>query len=79
MTQSWAMVIVGVLTLLGTIIVQVNGNRVNAYRLQQLEEKVNKHNNIVERTYKTEETIAVLKTEIGNLKDEVDGLRERSS
>ena len=38
------------------------------YRLEQLEEKVNKHNNVIERTYK-------LETEIGNLYHRYDELR----
>ena len=31
------------------------------YRIDQLEKKVNKHNNLVERMYKAEEEIALLK------------------
>ena len=31
-----------------------------AYRLEQLEQKVNKHNNLVERTYALEESVALM-------------------
>ena len=34
------------------------------YRLKQLEEKVNKHNNLIERTYKLEKEVAILQEEI---------------
>jgi hypothetical protein len=34
------------------------------YRLNQLEEKVDKHNNIIERTYALEKAVAVLKERI---------------
>ena len=34
------------------------------YRLKQLEEKVNKHNNLIERTYQLEKEVAILKEEI---------------
>lgn len=36
-------------TLSGSLIGVVTSNRLTNYRIQQLEEKVNKHNNLVER------------------------------
>ena len=39
-------------TLLGTISGITAGNRLTAYRLQQLEDKVSKHNSLIERTYR---------------------------
>ncbi|MCR5566749.1 MAG: hypothetical protein K6F61_07835 [Clostridiales bacterium] len=39
-----------------------------AYRLEKLEEKVDKHNNVVERMYRLEE-------QVKNLKNELDDLR----
>ena len=34
------------------------------YRLKQLEEKVNKHNSLIERTYELEKQVAVIHEEI---------------
>lgn len=34
------------------------------YRLKQLEEKVDKHNNVIERTYALEKDVAIIKKEI---------------
>lgn len=34
------------------------------YRLKQLEEKVNKHNNLIERTYELEKEVAIIQEEI---------------
>lgn len=34
------------------------------YRLKELEEKVNKHNNLIERTYQLEKEVAILQEEI---------------
>lgn len=34
------------------------------YRIDQLEKKVNKHNNLIERMYKAEEEISILKEKI---------------
>jgi type VI protein secretion system component VasK len=60
MTGEWATVAVGLLSLIGTLAGSYFSNRKGqaliAYRLEQLEEKVNKHNNLIERTYQLEET-----------------------
>lgn len=42
--------------------------RLTQYRLQQLEEKVNKHNNMVERTYKLEGRMNEAEHDIRDLK-----------
>ena len=38
------------------------------YRLEKLEEKVDKHNNVVERMYRLEETVKNLQAEMKELK-----------
>ena len=42
-----------------------------AYRLEKLEEKVDKHNNVVERMYRLEETVKNLQEEVKELKGAV--------
>ena len=63
MTEAWATVSVGLLSLIGTLAGSYwsnkKGQALIAYRLEQLEVKVNKHNNLIERTYKLEEDSAV--------------------
>ncbi len=39
-----------------------------AYRLEKLEEKVDKHNSVVERMYRLEETVKNLQAEMKDLK-----------
>ena len=39
-----------------------------AYRLEKLEEKVDKHNNVVERMYRLEEQVKTLQAEVSELK-----------
>ena len=51
--------IVGVLSLLGTLAGSFGGMRLMVYRIEQLEKRVDKHNNIIERTFKLEEKDAV--------------------
>jgi hypothetical protein len=41
--------------LLGSLIGLVSNNKLITYRLGELEKKVDKHNNLIERTYKLEE------------------------
>jgi hypothetical protein len=52
-------VIVAVLSLIGTAIGAFAGiltaNKLTNYRIEQLEHKVDKHNSLIERTYKLEE------------------------
>ena len=66
--MDYSAIIVGVLALAGTLMGSViTNNKTQAlviYRLQQLEEKVNKHNNLVERMYKMEERQMVLEEQI---------------
>lgn len=54
--------------LIASIIVAVLNNRKSTalieYRLKKLEEKVDKHNNVIERTYRLEEHAAVVDEKI---------------
>lgn len=57
-------IIVALLGLVGTLAGSYLANRKStaliAYRLEQLEQKVSKHNNLVERTYALEESVALM-------------------
>ena len=65
-------IIVAVLGLIGTLSGSFLGaiatSRLTQYRLQQLEEKVEKHNNLVERTYILEGKLTECVHEISDLK-----------
>lgn len=80
MTEAWATVSVGLLSLFGTLLGSYWSNRKGqaliAYRLEQLEMKVNKHNNIIERTYKLEEDSAVLAEKISVANHRIDDLED---
>ena len=49
---------------LGSLAGVVASAKLTAYRLEQLEKKVDKHNTVIERTYKLEETQAVMEEQI---------------
>lgn len=65
-------VFVAILSLAGTLIGSLFGilaaNRLITYRLSRLEETVNKHNNIIERTYILEGKVREHDHEIQDLK-----------
>lgn len=52
-------------TLVGTFGGILTGSRLTTYRLEQLEKKVEKHNTIVERTYRLEGKVSELEREVG--------------
>jgi hypothetical protein len=55
-------------TLLGSLFGVLAAQKLTQYRLSQLEEKVNKHNNLVERTYKLEGRVTENEHDIKDLK-----------
>lgn len=61
-------IIVALLSLVGTLGGSVIGilaaNKLTNYRIEQLEKKVEKHNNVIERVYILEKNEAVLDEEI---------------
>lgn len=55
-------------TLLGSLCGILAAQKLTQYRLAQLEEKVNKHNNLIERTYRLEGRMDEAEHEIRDLK-----------
>ena len=54
------------------------GNKLTEYRLKELEKKVDKHNNLIERMYKVEQKQAVTDEEIKVANHRISDLEERS-
>lgn len=61
-------IIVAMLSFAGTCIGSLAGISLIKYRIDQLEKKVEKHNNVMERTFKLEEDVMYLKEDIKALK-----------
>ena len=72
-------VIVGILSLIGTLTGSVTAimvsNKLTVYRIEQLEKKVNAHNNLVERTYKLEENNHVVFEKLKVINHRIDDLK----
>ena len=69
-------IFVAILSLLGTALgagasVLIN-NKLVCYRIQQLEQKVHAHNNLVERMYKLEQRAEILDVRLKNVEEEKD-------
>ena len=75
-------IIVAVLSLLGSLVGTLGGIAINSklsnYRIEQLEKKVDKHNNLIERMFKAEEAITVLDEKIKVANHRIDDLEERT-
>lgn len=56
---------------LGSLIGVIASSKLTQYRIQKLEEQVNKHNNLVERTYKLEGRMDEAEHDIRDLKGRV--------
>ena len=64
MTES---VIVAIISFMGTMVGSLSGLRLVNYRIQKLEEKVNKHNQVIQRTFVLEEQMKVANHRISDL------------
>lgn len=74
-------ILVSLITLLGSALGTFGGIFVNGklteYRLKQLEEKQNKHNAVIERTYKLEEESALQEEKIKSNERRIEALERR--
>lgn len=73
--MSEAIVVAGISlagTLCGTWGGIMTANRLTAYRIEQLERKVEKHNSVIERVFKLEEHDAVMDERISNMEKEIE-------
>ena len=57
-------IVVALISLVGTFLGTIGGmlasQKLISYRISQLEEKVDKHNNLIDRTYKIENIVTLL-------------------
>ena len=76
-------IIVALLSLLGSLGGTLGGIALNSklsnYRIEQLEKKVDKHNNVVERVFKLEEHGAVIDEQIKVANHRIDDLEKQTA
>lgn len=64
-------VISGACTLAGSALGVVASSKLTQYRIKQLEDKVSKHNSVIERTYKLEGQVMELQHDVRDIKDAI--------
>lgn len=62
-------ILVALISFLGTCIGSFTGMNLIKWRIQQLEKKVEKHNSVVERTFRLEDDVKYMKEEIKYMKE----------
>ena len=74
-------IIIALISLLGTLGGTLGGiletSKLTNYRLEQLEKKVDKHNNLIERMFRAEENISILDEKIKVANHRIDDLEEK--
>lgn len=75
-----AEVITAALSLVGTLVGTLGGialsSNLTNYRIEQLEKKVKKHNNLITRTYKLEQEFAVMDEKVKVANHRIDDLED---
>ena len=75
-----AEVITAALSLMGTLVGTLGGialsSNLTNYRIEQLEKKVEKHNNLITRTYKLEQEFAVMDEKVKVANHRIDDLEQ---
>ena len=75
-----AEVITAALSLVGTLVGPLGGialsSNLTNYRIEQLEKKVEKHNNLITRTYKLEQEFAVMDEKVKVANHRIDDLED---
>lgn len=77
MSTAMSTIIVGILSLIGTLIGSFSGMKLMSYRIEQLEKKVDKHNNFAERVPLLEEQMKVANHRISDTERLIEELREK--
>lgn len=76
MQFDWSNVIVAIIALFGTFIGSYSGIRLMSYRIEQLEKKVEKHNQVVDRVYRLEEQTSLQEEKIKVANHRIDDLEK---
>lgn len=69
-------ILIALLSFLGTIVGSLGGIKLMSYRIEELEKKVEKHNQVIERTYKLEENQALIFEKIKSNSHRIDDLEK---
>lgn len=75
MNESIAIALIGLMgSGLGSLLGVVASSKLTNYRIEQLEKRVEAHNNLIDRTYKLERDRAVFQEDLEHIKHEIETL-----
>jgi len=77
MEAAVASVVVGILALCGTVISNLVSNSKTIYRIEQLEKKQEKHNNVIERTIVLEKVFSMTEEQIKSMTRDIDAIKKK--
>ena len=77
MEAAVASVVVGILALCGTVISNIVSNSKTIYRIEQLEKKQEKHNNVIERTIVLEKVFSMTEEQIKSMARDIDAIKKK--
>lgn len=72
-------ILIAVLSFAGTAVGSFGGMKLMGYRIEQLEKKVEKHNNVIERVYRLEQVDAIQNEKIAVANHRIDDLEKREA
>lgn len=76
MTELFQIMVPAIFGAIPAIIIAINTNRLIAYRVDELSRKVEKHNEVVERTFKLESDTDILFKKQDELRDDIKRLQD---
>lgn len=76
MEAAIASIIVGLLSFVGVVISNLMSNSKTIYRIEQLEQKQEKHNKVIERVIVLEKVFTMEEDKINAMSKEVDRIKE---
>ena len=79
MSTELATIIVGALSLIGTLAGSFGGMKLMSYRIEQLERKVDKQADIAERVPIIEEQMKVVNHRLSDTERRIEGLRDKGA
>jgi len=76
MEAAIASIVVGLLSFIGVVISNLMSNSKTIYRIEQLEQKQEKHNKVIERVIVLEKVFTMEEDKINAMSKEVDRIKE---
>lgn len=79
MTEGIIVALIGLVgSGIGSVLGILASNKLTTYRIEQLEKKVNLHNNLIERTFKLEKQESILEEKINAINEHINRIEDEN-